>query len=60
MVFHVGGGKAMSNARAVEKNRVGDLVRIIVEPDVGQALGHGVKISRSKDGKLLLKEAGNG
>jgi predicted phage-related endonuclease len=34
-------------------------LRALVEPDVGTAIGHGVKIARSKDGKLMIKEMGN-
>jgi putative phage-type endonuclease len=34
-------------------------LRMLVEPDVGIASGHGVRIARSKDGKLLIKEIGN-
>jgi predicted phage-related endonuclease len=33
-------------------------LRALVEPDVGTATGHGVRIARSKDGKLLIKEIG--
>jgi predicted phage-related endonuclease len=31
-------------------------LRALVEPDVREAAGHGVRIARSKDGKLLIKE----
>jgi putative phage-type endonuclease len=34
-------------------------LRALVEPNVREAAGHGVKIARSKDGKLLIKEIGN-
>jgi hypothetical protein len=31
-------------------------LRALVEPDVREAVGHGVQIKRSRDGKLLIKE----
>jgi predicted phage-related endonuclease len=34
-------------------------LRALVEPDVRIATGHGVRIARSKDGKLMIKEASN-
>jgi predicted phage-related endonuclease len=40
-------------------DRAAKELRALVEPDVGTATGHGVKIARSKDGKLLIKEIGN-
>jgi len=33
-------------------------LRALIEADVSDAVGHGVKITRSKDGKLLLRELG--
>jgi predicted phage-related endonuclease len=45
---------------AARKNdQAAKALRALVEPDVGTATGHGVKISRSKDGKLLIKEVAN-
>jgi hypothetical protein len=37
-------------------DRAAKELRLLVEPDVGIASGHGVRIARSKDGKLLIKE----
>ena len=31
-------------------------LRALIEPDVGEARGHGVVVKRSKDGKLMLRE----
>ena len=49
-----------SLAQAQVCERAARALRRLVEPDVAEATGAGISIKRSRDGKLLLREAPNG
>lgn len=42
---------------AANFDKAAKAIRAMIEPDVGLATGHGLAISRTKDNKLLIKEA---